>query len=172
MSGERYYGKYQGWVTDTSQAATNGRLGVRVSLGGRNPVDTVAEACVPYAGANNGLFAIPPEGAGVWVEFLEGNPDGVVLWTGCAWKDAVELPAAFGPSANLSSLPVVMQSTSRSRVVLGGGGTEIILEGAQGENGPRLKITDTSVLISCGPSNTIEISTSGVRINGDALVVV
>jgi hypothetical protein len=172
MSEGRYYGKYKGWVTSTMQASANGRLGVRVPLGGRNPVDAIAEACIPYAGGSNGMFAIPPVGSGVWVEFQGGDPDGMAIWTGCWWKDDTELPSAFGATAGLASLPVIVQSTSGNRLVLGaGGGNAIVLETLQGENGPRVRITDTSVLISCGPANTIEITSSEVKINGDALVV-
>ena len=43
-----------------------------------------AEACVPYAGDQVGLFAVPPVGANVWVEFEAGDPDHPIL-AGCFW---------------------------------------------------------------------------------------
>jgi len=47
---------------------------------------------VPYAGIGQGLFALPPIGADVWVEFEAGDPN-YPVWTGCFWEED-ELPAA------------------------------------------------------------------------------
>ena len=171
MKQDHYYGKYKGWVTSTLQAASNGRLGVRVPLGGRDAVDAIAEACIPYAGGSNGLFAVPPVGSGVWVEFQNGDPDDMAIWSGCWWKDDVELPQAFA-GLGLATLPVVVQSTDGNRLLLGAGaGNSVVLETLRGEAGPRIVFSDSSVLISCGPTNTVEITDAGVKINGDALVV-
>jgi hypothetical protein len=40
--------------------------------------------CAPYAGPGVGLFAIPPVGANVWVEFEGGDPD-YPIWSGGFW---------------------------------------------------------------------------------------
>ncbi len=50
-----------------------------------------AMPCVPYAGPGVGLFAIPPVGANVWVEFEGGDLD-YPIWTGCFWGIG-EVPA-------------------------------------------------------------------------------
>lgn len=171
MNGDRHYGKFKAWVTSTANASRNGRLGVRVPLGGREAVDAIAEACVPYSGDRNGMFAIPPVGSGVWVEFQEGDLDKPV-WSGCWWNDGGELPGAFGPGVQLASLPVVVQSTGKHRLVLAGtGGNPVVIETVRGETGPRIVFTESSVKISCGPTMSIEITESEVKINGDALVV-
>jgi uncharacterized protein involved in type VI secretion and phage assembly len=47
--------------------------------------------CVPYAGDGLGLFALPPVGASVWVEF-EGGEINQPIWAGCFWKDR-EIPS-------------------------------------------------------------------------------
>ncbi len=46
---------------------------------------------MPYAGDGVGLFAVPPVGANVWVEFEGGDPDYPIL-AGCFWGRA-RLPA-------------------------------------------------------------------------------
>ena len=59
-----------------------------------------------------------------------------------------------------------------NRLLLGAGaGNSVVLETLRGEAGPRIVFSDSSVLISCGPTNTVEITDAGVKINGDALVV-
>ena len=53
---------------------------------------TWAMPCVPLAGMQMGVFVVPPIGAGVWVEFEQGDPD-YPIWTGCFWGSAAEVPA-------------------------------------------------------------------------------
>ena len=48
--------------------------------------------CVPLAGKQMGTFVVPPIGAGVWIEFEQGDPD-YPIWTGCFWGIAAEVPA-------------------------------------------------------------------------------
>ena len=38
--------------------------------------------CVPAAGLQAGMLAVPSIGAGVWVEFEQGDPD-YPIWSGC-----------------------------------------------------------------------------------------
>jgi uncharacterized protein involved in type VI secretion and phage assembly len=133
-------------------------------------VEVWAEACVPYAGGKNGLYAIPPVGSGVWVEFAQGDVD-KPIWTGCWWKEG-ELNGALGAGTSLASLPVVMQSTGKHRMILAGsGGDAVVIETASGERGPRIVMTESSIKISCGPTMSIEITASEVKINNDGLVV-
>ena len=40
----------------------------------------------------NGIVSLPVIGAGVWLEFEQGNPDHPV-WTGCYYRNAGEAPA-------------------------------------------------------------------------------
>ena len=46
--------------------------------------------CVPYAGTTSGFFAIPPVGAGIWIEFEAGDVSRPI-WSG-AWWGSGELP--------------------------------------------------------------------------------
>ena len=169
MTGRTHYGKIKGKVVSTADSKNSGRLKVQITLGG-SAVEVWAEACVPYAGGKNGLYAIPPVGSGVWVEFAQGDVD-KPIWTGCWWKEG-ELKGALGAGTSLASLPVVMQSTGKHRMILAGsGGDAVVIETASGERGPRIVMTESSIKISCGPTMSIEITASEVKINSDGLVV-
>lgn len=163
-----HYGKYRGEVVSTFDPDQIGQIRVRFTVGG-NAIENWALPCVPYAGGRNGFLAIPPVGAGVWVEFEEGNLDHPI-WSGCWWKKG-ELGGALD-GIPLPALPVVLQSTGQHRVILGSGaGDAVVIETVRREQGPRIVVTDSSVKISCGPMSSIEITDSEVKINDDALVV-
>jgi hypothetical protein len=81
----RFFGKYRGVVKDNDDPAGRGRLLVKVNaVMSGEPV--WAMPCVPYAGKNMGLYAMPEKGTGVWVEFEAGNPS-YPIWVGCFWGD-------------------------------------------------------------------------------------
>lgn len=88
----RFYGKYRGQVINNADPDTRGRIQVLVPevLGAETP--RWALPCSPYAGSQVGLFALPPVGASVWVEFEAGNLR-VPIWSGCFWGQG-DLPAA------------------------------------------------------------------------------
>ena len=80
----RYFGKYRGLVASATPDPTRrGRVQVTVpAVLGEQVV--WAMPCVPYAGKNVGFHMLPPEGAGVWVEFEAGDPS-YPIWAGCFW---------------------------------------------------------------------------------------
>ena len=81
----RFYGKYRGTVVNNVDPTQRGRLQVSVpAVMGETAV--WALPCVPYAGANVGLFLLPDIGTGVWVEFEAGNSNHPI-WVGCFWGD-------------------------------------------------------------------------------------
>ncbi len=81
----RFFGKYRGIVQSNEDETGRGRLQVTVpAVMGDQAV--WALPCVPYAGPNVGLFAQPPDGAGVWVEFEAGDPF-YPIWVGCFWGE-------------------------------------------------------------------------------------
>ena len=83
----RYHGKYRGLVVDNQDPDGLGRLRVRVpSVFGDELVTGWALPCVPYGGqADQGWFALPDTGAGVWVEFEEGDLE-FPVWVGTYWS--------------------------------------------------------------------------------------
>jgi uncharacterized protein involved in type VI secretion and phage assembly len=92
------FGKHRGAVVDNADPLRLGR--VRASVPGvLGEVDSGwAMPCAPYAGPQSGLFAIPPAGAGVWIEF-EGGDVSRPIWSGCFWGagEAPVTPPAGAP---------------------------------------------------------------------------
>src|SRR5437763_9895054 len=87
---ERVYGKYRGTVLNNADPLGLGRIQANVAeVLGEVPTGW-ATPCIPYAGPGSGFFAVPPIGAGVWIEFEAGDVSRPV-WTGCYWGE-LELP--------------------------------------------------------------------------------
>ena len=89
---DRFYGKYRGTVVDNNDPLQLARLQVQVPdvLGALTT--SWALPCLPVAGNEMGVFALPPVGANVWVEFEQGDPD-FPIWTGGFWDDAGRPPS-------------------------------------------------------------------------------
>ena len=85
-----FSGKYRGKVVNNLDPLMLGRLITLVPAVSELPLSW-AMPCVPYAGKNVGLFALPPLAANVWIEFEGGDPN-YPIWTGCFWGDG-EVPA-------------------------------------------------------------------------------
>lgn len=83
----RFYGKYRGFVVDNADPEKLGRLKVRVpSVLGADVVTGWAMPCTPYGGdMNQGFLFIPEVGAGVWIEFEEGDLE-FPVWVGTFWS--------------------------------------------------------------------------------------
>ena len=96
----RFYGKYRGFVVSTQDPKHLGRVRLQVpSVLGREVVTGWAMPCVPYGGQKNrGFLSIPEVGAGVWVEFEEGDLE-FPIWVGTFWSEPggeSEIPALNG----------------------------------------------------------------------------
>lgn len=79
-----FFGKYRGIVQNNNDPQQMGRIQVSVPAVLGEGTLSWAMPCVPYAGPGVGFFAIPPNGANVWVEFEGGDPD-YPIWSGCFW---------------------------------------------------------------------------------------
>lgn len=132
--GGRYYGKYRGLVVDNADPERLARLRVRVpSLLGADVVTGWALPCLPYGGvAGQGLLLIPEVGAGVWVEFEEGDLE-FPIWVGVYWArpgGASELPCPVDASGAADSAP---QDPPTAKVLTTSKGHTIQLEDGDGE---------------------------------------
>ena len=88
----QYVGKFRGTVINNVDPLQIGRLQVQVpDIGGLIP-SSWAMPCFPLTGKQMGAYMIPQIGAGVWVEFEQGNPD-YPIWSGCWFGSAAEVPA-------------------------------------------------------------------------------
>jgi uncharacterized protein involved in type VI secretion and phage assembly len=80
----RFYGKYRGVVSDIDDPEDLGRIRARVPEVFDSEEAPWAWPCVSYAGPDVGHFAVPPVGAGVWIEFEAGDPSRPI-WVGGWW---------------------------------------------------------------------------------------
>jgi hypothetical protein len=78
---KKFFGKYRGTVLSNVDPKRQGRLLVQVpDVLGLFP-SSWAMPCLPIGGLQFGAYLVPPPGAGVWVEFEQGNPN-KPIWTG------------------------------------------------------------------------------------------
>src|SRR5689334_18269655 len=84
QSRSRFYGKYRGIVQDVDDPEGLGRLRAQVPEVLDTETSPWALPCAPSAGPDQGLHAIPPVGAGVWIEFEAGDPSRPI-WVGGWW---------------------------------------------------------------------------------------
>lgn len=88
---KQYYGKYRGTVINNIDPEQRGRIMAMVpDVLGLTP-SSWAMPCFPSAGKMEGMFVIPQIGAGVWIEFEQGDPD-YPIWVGCWWGSRAEVP--------------------------------------------------------------------------------
>ncbi|KKG10814.1 phage baseplate assembly protein V [Methanosarcina sp. 2.H.A.1B.4] len=155
-----YFGKYRGKVVENTDPLGMGRLKVLVpALAG---VGTGwAMPSVPYAGMDVGLFALPPTGSNVWVEFEEGNSYHPI-WSGCFWEKG-EIPE-LQPEKKVFK-------TSRAAITLNDTPEkgEIVLETS---DGVRIVIGSDGIELSNGQGGSISLDGKNVSVNGRVLNLV
>lgn len=165
----KYYGKYRGTVLDNIDPMQIGRLMVVVPDVSSLMPSSWAMPCLPVAGTQMGFYVLPPIGAGVWVEFEQGDLD-YPIWTGCWWGTAAEVP----PLALLSPQPLgafVLQTLGQNTLMISdmpGPTGGILLKTA---TGAMLAINDVGITISNGQGATIQMTGPTITINEGALVV-
>jgi hypothetical protein len=142
-SGNRFLGKFRGRVTDNNDPRRIGRIRAEVpDVLGSEP-SMWALPCLPFTGEQAGHYNVPPPGAGVWIEFEQGDPS-YPIWSGCWYGTESELPTA----ARRADHPVVIQTTAGHRVEIddtAGGG--ILLRAA---GGPSVRIDSSGVYLDDG----------------------
>lgn len=170
MSSTPYFGKYRGMVINNVDPMQQGRLMVQVpDVAGLAPMNW-AMPCVPVAGIQNGMFALPLPGSGVWVEFEKGDPN-YPIWSGCFWGSPAEVPAL----ARLT--PPLMQSITL-QTALQNGITISDLPGPTGgimlksATGATLIVNDTGIYIQNGKGAMVTLLGPTVAINNGALTVI
>jgi uncharacterized protein involved in type VI secretion and phage assembly len=164
MSGP-FYGKYRGIVEDNSDPTHIGRVRASVPDVYGDNQSGWAMPCAPFGSSGAGFFALPAVGAGVWIEFEQGDPD-YPIWSGCWWGAASELPSTLQPSP---ADQVKIITTGGASVTLsdvpGSGG--ITLETA---DGAKIAMTSEGIEISNGQAK-IKLSGPSVSLNDGALEV-
>ncbi|MGH8599265.1 MAG: phage baseplate assembly protein V [Burkholderiales bacterium] len=166
---QKYYGKYRGTVIQNVDPEQRGRIQAMVpDVSGLIP-STWAMPCVPIAGKQSGSYFVPQIGAGVWIEFEQGDPD-YPIWTGCFWGIAAEVPT-LALAGNPASPSIVLQSGLQNVITvsdLPGPTGGIMLKST---TGAMIVVNDIGITISNGKGATIVLAGPTVTINNGALVV-
>jgi hypothetical protein len=125
---------------------------------------------------------IPPIGAGVWVEFEQGDPD-YPIWVGCRWGLPTDIPIAATLS-NPADPNIVIQSLLQNAIIVSDlppsvpppisppvapvtGG--ITLRSATGAS---IVVNDIGIFISNGKGAIITMIGPMITINNGALVII
>lgn len=171
---QQFFGKYRGTVVNNIDPEQRGRIQAIVpAVSGMIPTSW-AMPCLPIAGKQEGFFAVPQIGSGVWMEFEEGDPD-KPIWVGCFWGLAAEVPAlALVPPPIPPGQNVVIQTTGQNTLLLSDAAPTpatggIVLKSA---TGAMLVVNDTGIYINNGKGALITLIGPTVTINNGALVVV
>ncbi|MFJ1546112.1 phage baseplate assembly protein V [Streptomyces sp. NPDC088246] len=160
----RYLGKFRGRVVDNNDPLHIGRVTAEVpDVLGDEP-STWALPCLPFTGPQAGQFVVPPPGAGVWVEFEQGDPS-FPVWTGCWYGAEAELPpdARTAVQQNSPNKPVVVQTPGNHKIVMNDAPEQGIL--LQAQDGAYIRITKEAVVIATGDGAEIILRGKEVTIN-------
>jgi uncharacterized protein involved in type VI secretion and phage assembly len=113
-----------------------------------------------------GEFAVPPIGAGVWIEFEHGDPD-YPIWAGCWWSSAAEVPAlarTIPPGQSGFAIQTLLQNGIVISDVPGPTGG-IMLKSAAGAT---IVVNDTGIYIQNGKGASIVLTGPTVTVNNGA----
>ena len=170
--GGKYYGKYRGTVLNNIDPMLMGRLMVQVpDVLGLVP-STWAEPCVPLAGPTGppmGVYLVPPIGAGVWVEFEQGDPN-YPIWAGCRWGSAADIPTLARAGLPVSP-SIVLQTAAQNTIAISDlpGPTGGIM--LKSTTGALILVNDIGITISNGKGATILMTGPTITINQGAMVI-
>src|SRR5262245_54787752 len=91
MPDTQFFGKYRGIVTDNQDPLMQGRIKANVPDVYGDQDSGWAMPCMPFSGNGMGFFGLPSVGAGVWIEFEQGDPE-YPIYVGGWWGAPTELP--------------------------------------------------------------------------------
>ena len=165
---KRFYGKYRGIVSDNSDKMFLGRVKAKVPDVFGTKESGWAYPCAPFGGDGAGMFVVPKKGAGVWIEFEQGNPE-KPIWSGVWWGATPQVPTDVFTPVPWKKLMIKTE-----------GGTTFILDDTpitggitlKTASGQVLKMTATGIELTFSPKSTIKLGPKGVSVNDGALEVI
>jgi uncharacterized protein involved in type VI secretion and phage assembly len=167
---QQFFGKYRGTVINNIDPMQLGRVQVVVPDVSTFLPTSWAMPCLPVAGIQMGVFTVPPVGAGVWIEFEQGDSD-YPIWVGCYWGSAAEVPvlAHSSPPAIAS---ITLQTPLQNGIVISDlpGPTGGIM--LKSTTGATLIVNDTGIYIQNGKGASLTMIGPTVTVNEGALTVI
>lgn len=167
---QRFYGKYRGVVINNVDPMLIGRIQVIVPDVSTVLPSSWAMPCFPVGGIQTGIVSVPQLGAGVWVEFEQGDPD-YPIWSGCYYGTAAEVPV-LSHLAPPAVSAITLQTTLQNGILISdvpGPTGGIMLKSATGAT---LIVNDTGIYIQNGKGAMITLLGPTVTVNAGALTVV
>lgn len=161
MTRQALLGKFRGVVVDNADPLRMGRVQALVPDAGGDAPSTWALPCLPLAAAQLGLFAAPPIGARVWIEYEHGDLDRPI-WTGCFWDSVDDVPPGLVPAApRARGLALVLPN--RTTVAVGDepGGPAVRIETAGGAS---LTVTDDEITLQTAGGARLSLGAAGLRL--------
>jgi hypothetical protein len=169
----KYYGKYRGTVVNNLDPEQRGRIQALVpDVLGVTP-SSWAMPCTPMAGKEQGFFMVPQIGAGVWMEFEQGDPD-YPIWVGGFWGVVAEVPKlALAPPPLPSGQNVVLQTTLQNSLILSDSAPTPVSGGIvlKSTAGAMIVVNDSGIYISNGKGATITLIGTAIDFNTGALTI-
>ena len=163
----QFFGKYRGKVESNADPLQQGRVQVSCPAVLGQGRMSWAMPCVPYAGAGVGLFAVPPVGANVWVEFEGGDPDYPIVG-GCFWgQGEAPLPPAIPQTKVFKTDGITLKLSD----VAGGGGFTLEANPPAVSTPLKLVFDSSGIELSNGAAK-IKLTPANVSVNDGALEVI
>lgn len=174
MSKGKYIGKYRGTVLQNIDPLQAGRLQLVVPDVMSLLPTTWAEPCVPLAGPTGppmGVYMVPPIGAGVWVEFEQGDPNRPI-WVGCRWGAPSDIPP-LARVGNPADPNIVIQSLLQNMIMISDMPPSPVTGGIMLKStlGAMIVVNDSGIYISNGKGATITLIGTAIDFNLGALTI-
>lgn len=163
-----FIGKFRATVLNNIDPNFEARLQVQCTDVTELAPTTWARCAVPSGGMQNGIVSLPIVGAGVWIEFEQGDPD-YPVWTGCYYRNAGEVPALskmIPPGVPGMTMQTPLQNGMVINDAPGPSGGIMLKSGAA-----TITINDTGILIQNGKGASIFLTNKQVIVNEGALMV-
>jgi uncharacterized protein involved in type VI secretion and phage assembly len=150
----RYYGKYRGHVTDNNDSGNMGRIKATVPrVLGVEETGWALPALIYGGASEQGFFAVPDVGAGVWIEF-EGGDLSYPIWTGTWYtNDAIPESAQAGKK-------VLKTKAGHKLVFDDDAGTVEIADG----NGNTVSMDSNTMKIAAGSATKVIINAQQIEL--------
>ena len=163
----QFFGKYRGKGENNIDPLQLGRVQVSVPAVLGEGTLSWAMPCAPFAGNGVGFFAVPPNGANVWVEFEAGDPD-YPIYSGGFWGvgETPVLPALpFTKAIVTDALTLKLDDTP------GIGGFTLEVNPPAVAVPVKLVCNSSGMELTCGAAS-VKLTPASVSINNGALEVI
>src|SRR5215470_5859577 len=150
----RYYGKYRGQVTDNQDPSNLGRVKANVPrVLGVEETGWALPAFIYGGASEQGFFAVPDVGAGVWIEF-EGGDLSYPIWTG-TWFTSGAVPESAQPGQK------VLKSKAGHKIILDDDAETVEVTDS---NGNSIKMDSSVIKVSAGSATKIVIEAPNIEL--------